>query len=154
MKIFSNMVFALKYLIQVNQKRSECYRRVADRTDDIELKLLFMKYAIQSQGFNNQLNRWIIAYGSSPLYKENTLLDKAWSNFKSTFSMNDRKHLLGHCEAVERDCIKKYRAALGSSALVASVAIIDLQRQVDEMDEARAMMKELRESNIETLRVA
>jgi len=150
------MVFALKYLIQVNQKRVECYRRAADRTEDIELKLLFMKYAIQSQGFTNQLNRWIIAYGAIPMYKEipNTLLDKAWSGLKNTFGMNDRKHLLGHCEMIERDCIKKYTAALGSSALVASVAVIDIQRHADDFEEARLTMKDLRETKLEKLRVA
>ncbi len=156
MKIFSNMVFALKYLIQVNQKRSECYRRAADRTEDIEMKLLFMKYAIHSQGFTNQLNRWIIAYGAIPLYKDtaNTLLDKAWSGLKNTFGMNDLKHLLKHCETVEQDCIRKYRAALASSALVASVAVIDIQRHADDFEEARLTLKDLRESRLEKLRVA
>lgn len=154
MKIFSNMVFALKYLIQVNQKRAECYKRSADRTDDIELKLLFMKYAIQAQRFINQLNRWIIAYGSVPLYKENTMLDKAWTGLRDSFALNNRKHLLAHCESVERDCVKKYKAALASSALIASVAIIDIQRQVDEFEEARVTLKDFRESKLEKLRVA
>jgi uncharacterized protein (TIGR02284 family) len=144
-------IATLNALVNVNTKRFARYKYAAERMKDINRKLLFMNYAIQSQEFINNLNKWLIAYGNvSFSLADNQLssfLTKTWTSLKGLLSMDERKYIVGNCEVVERESIKVYKAALEDAILILpSAALADIQRHSKELKEAYSTMKSLKEN--------
>jgi uncharacterized protein (TIGR02284 family) len=152
-------ITTLNTLVNVNTKRFERYKYAAEHMKDINRKLLFMNYAIQSQEFINNLNKWLIAYGNVSFsfsdYAEGNLFTKTWTGIKGFLSMDEKKYILSNCEVIERESIKIYKNALREGALtLPSATMIDLQRQAKELEEAYSMMKSLKENSAMEFQIA
>jgi uncharacterized protein (TIGR02284 family) len=144
-------ITTLNTLVNVNTKRFERYKYAAEHMKDINRKLLFMNYAIQSQEFINNLNKWLIAYGNVSVtfsdYTEGNFFTKTWTGIKGFLSIDEKKYILNNCEVIERESIKIYKAALQGAALtLPSATLADIQRQIKELEGAYSMMKSLKEN--------
>jgi uncharacterized protein (TIGR02284 family) len=143
MKNVSGAVATLASLVQINNRRLSQYKKVADKAKDIEMKLLFMRYAVQAQGFMNLLNRWIIEYGGMPASElEETNLMATWNRIKDTLTSDAQNILLNRCEALELEALRIYRTIVALTILP-SPALRDVQNQADELGEACRIMKDL-----------
>jgi len=141
-------------LIALNNKRFSYYTEVAGKSKQMELKLLFMKYAIQSQSFNNYLNRWLTAYDTVFFSaNENNSFSKLWYQIKAACAMDLKNFVLNESESLEREVIKKYQKLL-ASALFPAEAVADLRKQMDEIELYYQKLKELRLNQTSHLQVA
>jgi uncharacterized protein (TIGR02284 family) len=152
-------ITTLNTLVNINTKRFERYKYAAEHMKDINRKLLFMNYAVQSQEFINNLNKWLIAYGNvSVSFSENTgsnLFVKTWTGLKGFLSINERKYILTSCEVIERESIKAYKTVLQEAVLtLPSATLADIQRQSKELEGAYSMMKSLKENTAMEFQIA
>ena len=154
MKNVSGAVATLASLVQINNRRLSQYKKVADKAKDIEMKLLFMHYAVQAQGFMNLLNRWIMEYGGIPASElEETNLMATWNRIKDTLTSDAQNILLNRCEALELEALRIYKTIVALTILP-SPALRDVQNQADELSEACRIMKELQTGSVAGLQVA
>src|SRR4051812_14133633 len=111
MKSKSSVAFVLTSLIEVNYRRVHLYKSLVDRSDDIELKLLFMQFAIQSQTFMATLNKLGLACGADIHPKPRVrIFDTIGQKVKRLFFAGKRNMLIGQCESMEREAMKIYKA--------------------------------------------
>ena len=145
MKNTAGSIATLTSLVQINNKRLIHYKKSADKAREIELKLLFMRYAVQSQGFMNKLNRWIIDFGGVPTSGEQeSNLMLTWNRIKDSLTSDTSNILLSRCELLEQDTLKIYQTVLTLSILPGSV-LQDLQKHATEFEIAMHTMKGLQE---------
>lgn len=148
-------VFAINSLMATNNERFNYYKEAASSSKDMELKLLFMKYAIQSQSFTTYLNSWLSAYGAS--YKQetaqNTTIKKWWNQIKHATAFDERNLTLKECDQLERDTIKKYQTAMALSFFPVE-AEKDIKKQMLELETSYQSFQELRMSFGRRLQVA
>lgn len=159
MKKNPDAVASLNTLIAVNTKRFERYKHAADRSKDINRKLMLMNYAVQSQEFIANLNKWLIAYGTvSPSIIGNTgdgFLSRTWTGLREKLALSEKKFLLHDCEMVERESIKVYKSMLREISVVLPSAMLnDLKKQMKELEHAQALLKSAREMRAMELQVA
>lgn len=154
MKTISGSIATLVSLVHVNSRRLSQYKKAADRVKDIEMKLLFMRYAVQAQGFINLLNRWIMEYGGMPASgEEETNLMVTWNRIKDTLTSDTRNILLSRCESLEQEVLRIYKTVL-TLTILPTGAIRDVKNQAEELAEACRIMRELQTRNLAEFRVA
>jgi uncharacterized protein (TIGR02284 family) len=147
-------IMTLMSLVQINSKRLDLYKKSADKAKQVELKLLFMRYAVQSQGFINLLNRQIMEYGGAPVSGEvDSGLTVAWNKIKETLASDARPFLLHRCEVFELEAMKVYSTVLSLTILSAS-ALQDIHKQANEIELAYYTMKGMQLNDIVGLPVA
>jgi hypothetical protein len=134
MKAPSGVSFVLTNLIDVNNQRVVLYKSLVDRSRDMELKLLFMQYAIQAQTFMATLNRWGLLYGADTRPKRH-IFDDARNLLKGLFSAGGRNVMLKQCESMEQKALKLYKTVVAMSFLPYAT-IIEVNRQADELEKA------------------
>jgi uncharacterized protein (TIGR02284 family) len=148
MKKNLDAITSLNTLIAVNTKRFERYKHAADRTNDINRKLILMNYAVQSQEFIANLNKWMIAYGTisaSITGAGDGFLSRTWTGLREKLALSEKKFLLHDCEMVERDSVKVYRNVLREVSIVLPSAMLnDIQKQMRELEHAQALLKSMR----------
>jgi uncharacterized protein (TIGR02284 family) len=105
----------LNTLIQINNDRIEGYGLASKETDDSDLKQVFKGMATKSQMLNSQLTHEVLKYGGKPTESTSTSgkAFRAWMDFKTLITDNDRKSILASCVYGEdaaqdtySDCIK------------------------------------------------
>jgi uncharacterized protein (TIGR02284 family) len=154
MKNTTGSIATLSSLVQTNSKRLIHYKRFADKAKEIELKLLFMRYAVQSQGFMNKLNRWIMEYGASPTSGEQeSNLMLTWTRIKESLTPDSTAVLLQRCEMLEQENLRIYQTVATLNILPGPV-IQDIQKQSTELEIAMHTMKGLREKGFLGIPVA
>jgi len=147
-------IAAITSLMALNNKRFNYYTEVAGKSKQIELKLLFMKYAIQAQTCNTFLNRWLTTYGTTffSFHNENKLT-KFWYQLKSACTLDLRNFFLNESDSLEQEVIKKYNVVV-ASAFFPSEVVADIRKQIDEMELLYQNLKELRLNQTSQLQVA
>ncbi len=153
MKKSPNAINILSSLISANTKRYERYTTAADGIKEVNGKLVLINHAVQAQEFIAKLNKWLAAYDANYGEANKGNSAKSWSGLKRIFQLRGKKFILGHCEFVEQETLNIYRAALVENVLL-SATVIDLQKQIDELEEARLTLKALKESSFFPLQVA
>jgi len=156
MNNYSNakIAFGLTSLMKINEKRIKYYKTALEKSDDVDLILWFNRYASHLQVANNVLNQWLANYEKPRNVKHNpATLTSHWDHIKDIFILNRRNSLLQHCEMLERNALKIYRTAIALS-FIPSVAIIDIQEQIDDIEEALLTLKTLNSSQSRQLQVA
>src|SRR5882724_4733648 len=99
MKAVSSVSFVLTNLIDVNNQRVNLYKSLVDQSNDLQLKLLFMQYAIQAQTFVATLNKWGSVYGAETHpNKRRYIFNDVRQLLNGLFGMGGRKVLLNQCE--------------------------------------------------------
>ena len=145
----SGAVDTLTSLIRLNYKRLLHYKKAIDKTKDMTVKLLFMRHAVQSQGFVNLLNRWVMAYGGVPTSgSAEPVLMETWSRIMDGLTSDSRQLLLNRCEILELETVKIYRTVLTLSILPAP-AWRDVQKQADELEEGLEALRMMNERKSE-----
>jgi uncharacterized protein (TIGR02284 family) len=145
----SGAIDTLTSLIQLNYKRLLHYKKSIDKTKDMTVKLFFMRQAVQSQGYVNLLNRWVMAYGGVPTAGSGEpMLMETWSRIMDSLTSDSRNILLNRCEILEQEMVKIYRTVLALSILPAP-AWRDVQKQADELEEGLSALKKLNERKSE-----
>ncbi len=147
-------VAAITSLMALNNKRFNYYTEVAGKSKQIELKLLFMKYAIQSQTCNSYLNRWLTAYGTTNFStKSESMVNKLWYQVKSACTLDVRNFFLNESDSLEQEVLKKYNSVL-ASAFFPTQAASDLRKQIEEIEMLYQNLRELRMNSSGQLQVA
>jgi uncharacterized protein (TIGR02284 family) len=159
MKKNPDAIVSLNALIAVNAKRFERYKHAADRIKDITRKLMLMNYAVQSQEFIANLNKWLIAYGTVSVsvgQVNDGFLSRTWTGLREKLALSERKFLLHDCEVAERESIKVYKSILREISITLPSAVLnDIQRQMKELEHAHALLKSMRDMRaVEQLQVA
>jgi hypothetical protein len=141
-------------LLLTNIKRLNHYQMIIDKSNDIELKLLFLNCAVQSQAFCTSLSRWIGHYqpASSVLVKKNFMVGLLLK-IKELLLSAGRNSLLHRCEDLDQDTLKKYKDALSLSFLPLAI-IKDLSKQAKELEETVHNLKELHHVSSNELQAA
>jgi uncharacterized protein (TIGR02284 family) len=99
----------LKELIIINNDRYEGYRTAIEETEDIDLKVLFHNYSIQSQQFSNELQHLLPEHEYAPTPEDLIIsqrFNKIFRDIKTPAGGKDRKGILSACE-FEEDMVKK-----------------------------------------------
>jgi uncharacterized protein (TIGR02284 family) len=155
MKYASGSLSTLGSLVDINHKRLAHYKRSADKAKEIELKLLFMRYAVQAQGFVNVLGRWMMEYGNSTAHQsdENGLMN-AWAKIRETMNSDAPKHLLSRAEGMETEVLRIYKTVLSLTILPTPV-LRDIQSQYEELENtSRVLKNRQQEKSVRGLQVA
>jgi uncharacterized protein (TIGR02284 family) len=145
MKNVSGAVATLTSLVHINTRRLLQYKKAADKAKDIEMKIFFMRYAVQAQGFISLLNRWIMEYGGMPVTPEETNLITTWNRIKDTLTSDAQNILLNRCESLEQEALRMYNTILVLTILP-SAAFRDVQNQANELIEACRIIREVQTS--------
>ncbi|MBA4145373.1 MAG: hypothetical protein C0523_06400 [Cytophaga sp.] len=148
-------VFAINTLIDSNNERFQFYKEAASSARDMELKLLFMKYAIQAQSFTTYLNSWLSAYGAvyTPATARTLSFSKLWNQLKRSIALDERQLALKECEQLERNTLKKYQTSLAMSFFPAE-AETDIKKQLNELQTAFQGINEVRIAFSRSLQIA
>lgn len=115
-----NLNRILNNLIQTNRDRIEGFRGAQDDIQeiDIDLHALFGQKIGQSEDFITELSNLITKHGGTP-EMDSTMMGKmfrAWMDFKSTLTREDREAVLNSCAFGERAALDEYDDALSSSS--------------------------------------
>lgn len=153
MKITANPATILSTLVEANTKRFERYKSAADQMKEIDGKLFFMNYAVQSQEFITNLKKWLQAYGSSYTDQDRGIFIKSWKGLRQVLLLSGRKFLLGYCEFIELQSLKVYKQALTENVLPEAI-VSDIKKQLSELEEAHLTMKSLRADSSQRMQVA
>ncbi|HWA32559.1 MAG TPA: hypothetical protein VG737_00440 [Cyclobacteriaceae bacterium] len=139
MKANSGVSFVLTKLIDVNNQRVLLYKSLVDRSRDMELKILFMQYAIQAQSFMATLNKWGLTYGAD-IHPKRHFFDNVQKMLKGLFSSGGRNMHLNQCESMEKKALKLYKTVVAMSFLP-HATIAEVNRQADELEKASRSLK-------------
>ena len=138
----------LNDLIKVNGDRSKGYEKAAKETKDkdVDLRGLFREMADESRLYSDELERYIISIGNSPIEGTTVYGDvyRAWMDVKATFTGKDRKAILASCEFGEDAAQRAYERALKDSGLTPETRSI-IGDQKEALKRSHDKIKKLRD---------
>jgi uncharacterized protein (TIGR02284 family) len=145
MEEVSKVIFALNNLIEINDQRSTLYNGLAEKAKEVELKLVYLQYAIQAQTFTATLNKWRHAYGAtSNVTKKSSVLDSVMGQMRKAFVIGGKDGDLKQCESLESNALKIYKEAVALSFLP-SAAIEDIEKQTSELEKTHTTLHSFRQ---------
>ncbi len=154
MQEVSKVVFALNNLIEINDQRLSLYKGLAEKSKEMELKLVYMQYAIQAQTFTMTLNKWKHAYGgTSNIIRKPSFINSAIDQVKKVFNISGKEGDLKQCELVESNAVKMYKTAVALSFLPAPT-IEDIEKQTKELEKVQLTLKTFRENGASQWQIA
>jgi hypothetical protein len=146
----SSVLYAL---LGTNVDRLNHYQMVMDKSNDIELKLIFLNCAVQSQSFCTTLSRWIGHYQpSQPVVKKNFMVG-ILLKLKALLLSAGRNSLLHRSQDLEQTTMQKYKNALSLSFLPLAI-IKDLAKQEKELEATFHSLRELHQVSASKLQAA
>ncbi len=140
----------LNDLIEINNDRIEGYTRALEDSSgiDVDLKVLFEGYILQTKKFNADLSAEVIKYGELP--EEGTRmsgkLHRLWLDVKAKFTGGDRKSILEECERGEDASKEAYTVALAESQGFPDDLVSLISKQADQQREGHDKIKALRDA--------
>ncbi len=156
MSTYSNakIIFGLNTLIKVNHRRIKYYKQALERSDDVDLILWFNRHATHLQKANDVLSGWVRNFGAQPVSLNNSQeILSHWDQIKDLFIISRRNSLIEHCELLERNALKIYTIAVALN-FVPSVALADVEDQIDDMRQALESLRLLKNNQSQELQVA
>ncbi len=143
-------VKALDSLVKINHDRQIGYGKAIDATQDLDLKLVFEEYVLQSKLFKNELELEILDLGGE-VENESTLAGKlhhVWIDVKANFTGKDRHSILQDCAFGDNAAEMTYEAVLKEADLAWSKKITDLlTSQHEKIRNAHQKIKDLLENS-------
>src|SRR4051812_26936485 len=92
-------ITAVNSLIEINNDRCEGYKRAAEETKEADLKELFTKFSKQSEGFAQDLKKFVNPEDAKTDETTNSgKLFRVWMDLKAAVTDKDRKAILSSCE--------------------------------------------------------
>lgn len=106
----------LNDLVRINHDRVEGYKKAKEEVDEFKFDLLnvFEEMIEQSNNYIGDLGALITKYGGT-IANDATIMGalyRTWMDFKTAFSVQDRKNVLGSCEYSEDAAQSAYKTAL------------------------------------------
>ncbi len=118
MKTQNEIISGVDDLIEVCNERKEGYEKAAENVKDLNMKILFEKYAQQSFMFSQEL----LHFTDKNTAKEigtRFIADswRVWMDIKSALTNRSEKAILEACIAVEEVAIRNYKEVLEDNNL-------------------------------------
>lgn len=139
---------SINSLIVINNDRYEGYKKAAEETKDADLKSLFTRFSLQSQGFGESLRPFMDSE-DAPKHDETTnsgKLYRVWMDVKSALTANDRKAVLSSCEFGEDVAKKTYDEVLEHAEDVPAEVLDIVRKHRAELQKAHDEVKALRDA--------
>jgi len=125
--------FAVRRLIEINRRRFASYRSAARQFTTLELKSLFMNFALQSVRFRKDLYKWI----------EETEASNDRKIDASSATLNERDFSFSAFVSLEDEVLRTYRTVLATSFFPFD-ALKEIENQVKEIEGARRVFEVIR----------
>jgi hypothetical protein len=135
MEDITRVRLAVKRLIEINRRRFASYRSAARQFTTLELKSLFMNFALQSVRFRKDLYQWIDEHEATS--------DQRKSDSPSTAGFNERDFSFSSFVSLEEEVLRTYRTVLATSFLPFE-ALKQIENQVKEIESARRVFEVIR----------
>jgi uncharacterized protein (TIGR02284 family) len=140
-------------LIQYNNDRIDGYEKVSEETGvvDTDLRALFVKMANDSRSYRKDLGDLVTRMGGK-VEAEGSVsasIHRAWIDFKTAITGNDRSSILSSCEFGENAILTAYDAVLADteSFIAEELAVVSEQRNgLGNSSEAITNYKKLNEA--------
>ena len=143
----TDLVEELNKLAVINNDRTEGYQKASSETEDMELKTLFSRFALQSRKFNSQLQTEITKAGGKPETgtTESGKLYRVWMDIRAALTGKDKKQILSSCEYGEDVARDTYKDVLKDTNLPTDLLTL-ITSQFNEIDTAHSEIKKLRDT--------
>ena len=129
---------SVKKLIEINRKRFANYREAARQFTTLELKALFMNFALQSVRFRQDLYKWM----EESEAKIDSGMDNAEENSGQSRN-NSREFSFSNFVTLEEESLRIYQAVLATSFFPFD-ALKQIEGQLKEIEGARNVFKVIR----------
>ena len=152
METNEKLVEVLNDLIRINNDRSRGYEKaVSELTpEDVDLKLLFRKYANESKDFSTELSAEVLKNGGA-VATETTFSGKVyrmWMDIKASVSDEERTSVLESCEFGEDAAKRAYDKALESDADINADIRQLILKQMSLLEAAHDTIKKYRDLHV------
>lgn len=135
MEDITRVRLAVRRLIEVNRRRFASYRSAARQFSTLELKSLFMNFALQSVRFRKDLYKW--------MDETEATTDQRKSASQSPINLTDRDFSFSSFVSLEEEVLRTYRTVLATSFLPFE-ALKEIENQVKEIEGARKVFDVIR----------
>lgn len=144
---------AINELIQYNNDRVDGYEKVSAETDaiDADLRALFSKMANDSHTYRKDLASIVVRMGGK-VETEGSVsasIHRAWIDFKSAVTGNDRSSILSSCEFGENAIVEAYDAVLADTESFTTEELALISDQRNGLRNAQAAITEYKKLNEE-----
>lgn len=138
---------SIKALIEINNDRYEGYKTAAGEARETDLKTLFEQFSKQSQGFANELKRFINDPETQVDDTTNSgKVFRVWMDIKAAVTGNNRKAILASCEFGEDAAKRTYDEVLEHSEELPAGALDIVKRQRSEIQKGHDTVKQMRDA--------
>src|SRR5688572_21818210 len=134
MEDITRIRLAVRRLIEINRRRFASYRSAARQFSTLELKSLFMNFALQSVRFRKDLYKW--------MEEAEATADQRKSDNKG-IDMNERDFSFSSFVSLEEEVLRTYRTVLATSYFPFE-ALKQIENQVKEIESARKVFEVIR----------
>lgn len=139
MEDITRIRLAVRKLIEINRRRFASYRSAARQFSTLELKALFMNFALQSVRFRKDLYRWM-----EEAEAKNDRKNLTFSPDESSIVLNSGKEFsFSNFVTLEEDVMRAYQAVLATSYFPFE-ALKQIEQQMKEIESARNIFKVIR----------
>jgi hypothetical protein len=125
---------AIRRLIEINRRRFASYRSAARQFTTLELKSLFMNFALQSVRFRKDLYKWI---------DESEARSDQRHTSGSPSAVGDKEFSFSAFVSLEEEVLRTYRTVLATSFFPFD-ALKEIENQVKEIESARRVFEVIR----------
>jgi hypothetical protein len=135
MEDITRVRLAIRRLIEINRRRFASYRSAASQFTTLELKSLFMNFALQSVRFRKDLYKW--------LDDTEATTDQRRPGTQSPINPADKDFSFSSFVSLEEEVLRTYRTVLATSFLPFE-ALKEIEDQVKEIEGARRVFDVIR----------
>ncbi|MBC8111201.1 MAG: PA2169 family four-helix-bundle protein, partial [Verrucomicrobia bacterium] len=134
-------------LVRINNDRVVGYKKAVDETEDVDLNAIFTKMANDSQGYVNELSKYILNSGGEVTTSTTTVgkFYRVWMDIQTAVTGKDRSNILSQCEFGEDAAQEAYEMALESDAEMSSEVRQLLVTQKASLLQAHDTIKKMRD---------
>ncbi|MES2828819.1 MAG: PA2169 family four-helix-bundle protein [Bacteroidota bacterium] len=143
----SETISDLKGLINILNDGKEGYNSASETTEDLELKGLFLNFAVQRGLYADELKAHLEQHGGESDNESGGVLGalhRTWIDIKQAFSSKEDSAILGAIETGEKAAVEKFLAAISNPATHADHINL-LQRQLDGISESLSQIQGYKE---------
>ena len=139
----NEIISDLKGLINILNDGKEGYNSASETTEDLELKGLFLNFAVQRGLYADELKAHLAQHGGTSDNEEGGVLGalhRTWIDIKQAFSSKENSAILGAIETGEKAAIEKFEAAINDPATHADHIVL-LQKQLSGIKDSLAQIE-------------
>ena len=135
MEDITRIRLALRRLIEINRRRFASYRSAARQFSTLELKSLFMNFALQSVRFRKDLYKW--------MDETEATSDQRQTGTNVPVNVSDKDFSFSSFVLLEEEVLRTYRTVLATSFFPFD-ALKEIENQVKEIESARRVFDVIR----------